>query len=121
MSISKRTVLAVAAIAGIAAAGGSAFTDSNTVPDSVAGYGTSTVSGATVSTVVHTLSGDGSKITGTTITFSTAQSATAVVKAGFGSSDLEACTLGGGNTTATCTYADGYDTATATSFNVAVS
>ena len=39
----KKIVLAVAVIGAIAA-GGAAFTAANTVPDSVAGYGTTTVS-----------------------------------------------------------------------------
>jgi hypothetical protein len=45
----KKIVLAVAVIGAIAA-GGVAFTAANTVPDSVAGYKTTTVSGATSST-----------------------------------------------------------------------
>ena len=45
----KKIVLAVAVIGAIAA-GGVAFTAANTVPDSVAGYGTNDVSGATVTT-----------------------------------------------------------------------
>jgi hypothetical protein len=120
MFIRKRTVLAVVAVAGIAAAGGSAFTDSNTVPDSVAGYGTSSVSGATVTNVAHTLSADGSAITASTLTFDTAQTGR-TVKAGFDSSSLQSCSLAADALSATCTYTTGYDTATATSFNVAVS
>ena len=120
MSIRKRTILAVVAISGIAAAGGSVFTDSNVVADSVAGYGTSTVSGATVTNVAHTLSADGSEITGSTLTFDTAQTGR-TVKAGFGNGSLESCSLATDALSATCTYAIGYDTATATAFNVAVS
>ena len=41
----KKIILAVAVIGAIAA-GGVAFTAANTVPDSVAGYATTTVSGA---------------------------------------------------------------------------
>jgi hypothetical protein len=120
MFIRKRTVVAVVAVAGIAAAGGSAFTDSNTVPESVAGYGTSSVSGATVTSVAHTLSANGSKITGSTLTFETAQTGR-TVKAGFDSSALESCSLAADALSATCTYASGYDTTDASSFNVAVS
>ncbi len=120
MSIRKRTVVATLALAGIAAAGGSAFTDSNTVADSVAGYGSSTVTGATVTGVTHTLSADGSHITASTLTFDAAQTGR-TVKAGFDSSSLEACSLAPDTLSATCTYATGYDTVTASTFNVAVS
>ena len=52
----KKIVLALVVI-GAVAAGGAAFTASNTVPDSVAGYGTSTVTGATADSVHYTLIG----------------------------------------------------------------
>lgn len=120
MSIRKRTVVTALAVAGIAAAGGTALTDSNTVADSVAGYGTSTVSGATVTDVTHSLSADGSEITASALTFATAQTGR-TVKAGFGSSSLESCSLAPDALSATCTYAVGYDTANADAFNVAVS
>jgi hypothetical protein len=120
MFMHKRTVVTAVAVAGIAAAGGSAFTAGNTVANSVAGYGTSTVSGATVTGVSHTLSADGSKITATTLTFNAAQTGR-TVKATFGTSAMEACTLSTDALSATCTYATGYDTATASAFNVAVS
>jgi hypothetical protein len=45
-------VLAGGAVAGLVAAG-SAFTASNTIPPSVAGYGHATISGATVSKVLY--------------------------------------------------------------------
>jgi hypothetical protein len=120
MSISKRTVLAVAAIAGIAATGGSAFTGSNDVADSVAGYGTSAVSGATVTSVVHTLSADGTAITSTKLTFDESQEGR-TVKAGFDTGSLQTCTVDGGGLTATCDYTTEYTTEGASSFNVAVS
>ncbi|HET7386953.1 MAG TPA: hypothetical protein VFJ19_09860 [Nocardioidaceae bacterium] len=108
-------------IASVAAAGGAAFTASNTVPSSVAGYGTASVTGATATSVVHTLSADGTTIDSTLITFDASQTGN-TVKAGFGSTPLEDCTVDSTDgTTATCTYAVGYDTATATSFKVAVS
>jgi hypothetical protein len=120
MSIRKRTILAGIAVAGVAAAGGSAFTASNIVPDSVAGYGSATVSGATVTSVSHGLSSDGTEITASTLTFDTAQTGH-TVKAGFGNGSLEPCSLAIGGLSATCTYAVGYDVATANAFNVAVS
>src|SRR3954469_1677940 len=57
----KKIVLAVAVIGAIAA-GGVAFTASNTVPASVAGYGTNVVSGTTVTAVHHTLTTNGQEI-----------------------------------------------------------
>lgn len=116
----KRKIFAAVAVAGVIAAGGSAFTASNTVVSSVAGYGTNTVTGATSTAITHTLSGDGTDITSSTITFSASQSGR-TVKAGFGTATLESCTVAVDGLSATCTYATGYDTATSTAFNVAVS
>lgn len=112
--------LTAVAVAGIVAISGSAFTAGNTVPDSVAGYGTSTVSGATATAVEHTLAADGATITSSTITFNASQEGN-TVKAAFGSAALEDCTLAVDFLSATCTYSTGYDTATASAFNVAVS
>ena len=48
----KRT-LGVVLVAGLAISGGSAFTASNTLPTSTAGYGANTVSGAVVSDIAY--------------------------------------------------------------------
>ena len=55
-SKTKKIILAVAAI-GVLAAGGAAFTEANVVPDSVAGYDTTTITGATATAVNYTLDG----------------------------------------------------------------
>jgi hypothetical protein len=85
----KKIVLAVAVIGAIAA-GGAAFTAANTVPDSVAGYGTSTVSGADATSVLHTLSADGTHITATDLVLTGDHSAD-TVKASFGADNPVAC------------------------------
>ncbi|MGY1809919.1 hypothetical protein ACI8AF_21335 [Blastococcus sp. SYSU D00669] len=83
-----RTSKLVLAGAGIAAAtaAGSAFTASNTVPASVAGYGQGTVTGATVTDIDYTpLSSDNSKldvIVFTTSTNVTGRVATLTLKSG---------------------------------------
>src|SRR3954451_23276498 len=64
----KKIVLAVAVIGAIAA-GGVAFTASNTVPATTAGYGTSAITGATVDSISYTTNGDGTQITDAKITF----------------------------------------------------
>ena len=69
-SKTKKIILAVAAI-GVLAAGGAAFTEANVVPDSVAGYDTTTITGATATAVNYTLDGTGENITDVAITFST--------------------------------------------------
>lgn len=120
MRITKKLVAALA-VTGVVAISGSAFTASNTVSTSVAGYGTNTVTGATATSVVHTLSTDGTTIVSSALTFDASQTGRTVV-AGFGTTALESCTVDTTTpTTATCTYATGYDTATATAFNIAVS
>lgn len=121
----KKTLVAFAA-AGLVAAGGSAFTAGNTVSgDNVAGYGSSTVTGATVEAVEHTLSADGSTIVSTALTFTTDLNAGHQVKAQFGTATLQSCTVtvnvSPTKDTATCTYTTAPTTSTATDFKVAVS
>jgi hypothetical protein len=113
----KKIVLAVAVIGAIAA-GGVAFTDSNTVVASVAGYGTAHVTGATTTDINHTLAVDGKTITSTVITFDADQTGNTVA-AGFGTDDLTPCVVT--TTTATCTWLPAQDTVAAQDFNVAVS
>jgi hypothetical protein len=118
----KRIIGAFVVIAAIAA-GGAAFTASNTVPNTVAGYGTSNITGATVTAMHYTLNADGTQITDAALTFDGDQTGN-VVKAGFGTDALTTCAVGSYNsgadtTDVTCT---GYTQPTATSatFNVAV-
>jgi hypothetical protein len=116
----KRIIVAIAVIGAIFA-GGAAFTASNTVPNTVAGYGTSNITGATVTAMHYTLNGAGTQITDASLTFSGDQTGN-VVKAGFGTDNLTTCTVGAftaGTTSATCS---GYtqNTAASATFNVAV-
>ncbi|HEY8701649.1 MAG TPA: hypothetical protein VIM08_11940 [Arthrobacter sp.] len=61
-------VLTAAAVAGLAFAGVSAFTASNTQPTgSTVGYGSTTVSGATVNSLTYTLDATGANITSATL------------------------------------------------------
>ena len=88
----KRIIGAIVVIAAIAA-GGAAFTAGNTVPDTVAGYGTSNITGATVTALHYTLNADGTQITDASLTFQGDQTGN-VVKAGFGTDSLTTCTVG---------------------------
>jgi hypothetical protein len=56
-----RAVLGVGLAAAVVAVGGYAFTASNTIPDSNAGYDTSTVSGYTISAISYHLDTDPTK------------------------------------------------------------
>ena len=109
----KRIIGAIVVIAAIAA-GGAAFTAGNTVPDTVAGYGTSNITGATVTALHYTLNADGTQITDAALTFQGDQTHN-VVKAGFGTDALTTCTVGSYDrdftTPATCI---GYTQSTAT-------
>ena len=49
-------ILGALAVAGLIIAGGTVFTEANTVPTSTAGYGTSTVTGVTVTNVHYAVS-----------------------------------------------------------------
>lgn len=86
-------LIAGLAVVGIVVAGGSAFTASNTVAASVAGYGTSTISGATATSVRYTLNGAGTQITAAAMNFD-GDLTGMTVKAGFGSDTLTSCTVG---------------------------
>jgi hypothetical protein len=119
-------LLGAVAVAGLVATSGSAFTASNTLNgNNVAGYGTSTVTGAITEVIEHSLSTDGTTITSTSLTFTTDLGADHQVKAAFGTAALESCTVtvnaSPTKDTAVCTYSTGYTTASASSFNVAVS
>ena len=87
----KKIVLAVAVIGAIAA-GGVAFTAANTVPDSVAGYATTTVSGATVTDVQYGLNSVGDTINTVTLTFSSPDITNLHVKIGFNGNATTDCT-----------------------------
>ena len=117
-----RRMVAVLVVIGAIAAGGAAFTASNTVPPTTAGYGTSTITGATATDIAYTLNADGTQITDATITF-TGDLSNDTVKAGFETSDLTTCSApvynGTTSSTSTCSgYAE--STAASASFNVAV-
>lgn len=61
--MSRRTkIFAGTILVAAVAAGGSAFTASNTVPNKTVGYGTNTVSGATVSSIGYNTNAAGSNI-----------------------------------------------------------
>lgn len=122
----KKLVLAGVAVTALALSSGGALTASNTLDgDNVAGYGSSTVTGATVEAIEHTLSSDGTTITSTQLTFTTDLGSGHQVKAGFGAASLQSCTVTVNTAptkdTATCTYSTAPSTSTATQFNVAVS
>jgi len=119
----RRIVAGVAVVAAVGAGGG-AFTASNTVPASVAGYGSSSISGATATALNYTLSADGTTITSAALTFTGNQTGR-TIKAGFGTDALTSCTVGSYDSVANTTPAtcSGYTQSTSSSstFNVAVS
>ena len=122
MSKTKRISGAFVAVAALAASG-AAFTANNTVPATVAGYGSGTISGATMKSVEYTLSPTGENITQVDLVILDDHT-DATVKVGFGSANLQDCTVDGtvngdGDTPATCTIT-GTTTADAASLHVAV-
>lgn len=117
------SVLAGLAVVGALAAGGAAFTASNTIPDTTMGFGTSNITGATATSLTYTRTADGSAITAATLIFTGDISAN-TVQAGFNANALDTCaggTFAAGNTTVVCTLTTPEPTAGATTFNVAVS
>jgi hypothetical protein len=117
------SILAGLAVVGALAAGGAAFTASNTIPDTVMGFGTSNITGAVATSLTYTRTADGSGITAATLVF-TGDISTRTVEAGFNSNALDTCAAGtfaAGSTTVVCTLGSTEPTDTATTFNVAVS
>ncbi len=103
----SRRMVAVLVVVGAIAAGGAAFTAANTLPPQTVGYGTETVSGATVDTVHDTLTADGAAITSVTLVMHAALPSNAVVTAGFSDeSGLDSCTTSD-QITYTCAIANG--------------
>jgi hypothetical protein len=122
MSKTKRIAGAFVAVAALAASG-AAFTASNTVPDTVAGYGSGTITGATMKSVEYTLSATGENITKVDLVILDDHT-DATVKVGFGGASLQACTVDGtlngdGDTTASCNIT-GTITADASDLHIAV-
>jgi hypothetical protein len=125
----RRIIGAVALIAALAA-GGVAFTATNTVVGSnnVAGYGTQQITGATVHDTHYTLSADGTLIEQVVLDFSPAINGTShsadgtadIVKIGFGPSPTvtapalpTACVVAADGATATCGDVEGQPAAMA--------
>lgn len=125
----KRLIGAVALIAALAA-GGAAYTASNTLSTSVAGYGNVSVTGDNVTDISNVLSADGQNIDTVNLTFATAVLANQTVTAGFGPTAGTApttlpttCLPVGGtypNTAFTCDFTGAAPTATSNDFAVAV-
>ena len=124
----KRLMGAVALIAALAA-GGAAYTASNTLSTSVAGYGNVAVTGDNVSDISNVFSADGQNIDTVNLTFQTAVLAGQTVTAGFGPTAGTAPTtlpvtcapVGSYPTTAfTCDFRTIAPTATSNEFAVAV-
>jgi hypothetical protein len=117
-------IVASIAVIGAVAAGGAAFTASNTIPSTVAGYGTSTISGATISSLSYTRSTDGATITAANLVIAgNMETPLKTVQAAFNSDILSACVVGTyDGTTSTPVTCTGFSQAAgaATAFHVAV-
>lgn len=114
-------IMAALAGAAIVVAGGSAYTAASDPIDSVAGYGSADVTGATAESVEHTLNATGDKIMSTTVVFTAPQTGN-LVKAAFNTDDLTLGTIGEGAAADTVTFSwgAGKSTASQTEFHVAV-
>ena len=98
----RRTIVAVALLTAILAAGAYAFTASNTVPSSNAGSGSGVVSGYTATNISYTLTA-ADPTTIDTLTFTIAPITTSVVKVKAGTTaSWKTCTNSSGSIT--CDY-----------------
>lgn len=99
-------VFAGAVLMAAVVAGGSAYTSSNTVPDATVGYGTNTVSGATVNSIAYNTNAAGDNVDSVSLTLA-GNTTTSAVSIGFNGGSTTACGTGAynevGNTTSyTC-------------------
>jgi hypothetical protein len=119
----RRYYLPMLVATGLVLLAGKAAMASNTVPSSVDGYGTATISGATATSISYGTSADGATISSVTVVFVGDLTGKAV-SAGFNSSALSVCTLGtfnaGANTTTAVCAGLAQNTATAATLAVAV-
>lgn len=109
----------IAGLAGLIAAGGSAFTDANTVPATVLGVGSGAVSGVTVTSVSYTLNANGTTINAVTMVLS-GDTTGSTIKIGFNHGAVAVCSGAGvfaTNTTYVCSGLT-QDVALTTSFEV---
>ena len=106
MRKSVRTLIAAAGIAAFAA-GGSAFTASNTqAAGQVVGYGSTTISGATVNSMAYNLNGPGDNVNSVTLVLATDTTGSAV-SLGFNGGNLTSCGTGVFTTVTTYTCNNG--------------
>lgn len=97
MRFNKTTRIAAAvAVIGAVAAGGAAFTASESLPTNVAGYGTTTVTGGTVTDLSYGLSTTGSDIVSASLTFQgdITGDTVGIGFDNFASGALQSCTVG---------------------------
>ena len=99
--------LGAVAIVGAIAAGGAAFTESNSLPAAnVAGYGSVTVTGVTATSVTYTLNGVGDTITAVNLVL-TGDTTPDTIKFAFNAENTVTCddagTFAAGSTTYACT------------------
>jgi hypothetical protein len=123
MRFKTTRIVAAIAVIGAVAAGGAAFTASNTVPSSVAGYGSASVTGGTVTSLTYGLSTDGSDIDTATVVWTGDTSADSTV-IGFNGDATQDCAsgtydIGSGDTTFVCTLS-GITTSDETSADIAL-
>ena len=114
-----RKVIWVAGLAGLLSAGGSAFTNANTVPATVLGVGSGAVSGVTVTSVSYTLNANGTTITAVTMVLS-GDTTGSTIKIGFNHNPVATCSGAGVFSTDTTYVCSGLsqDVATSKSFEV---
>lgn len=111
MRFKPTRIVASVAVIGAIAAGGAAFTASETLPTNVAGYGTTTVTGGTVTDLNYDLSTTGEYIDTANLTFSgdVVGDTVGIGFDGYDSGALQTCTVGSfttgspGSTAVTCT------------------
>jgi hypothetical protein len=99
----KTKLFAGAVLVAAVAAGGSAFTASNTVPDATVGYGTNTVSGATVNSIAYNTNAAGDNVDSVSLVLAGDTTGSAV-SIGFNGASTTSCGTGT------------YDSTTATSY-----
>lgn len=102
----KNKVFAGAVLVAAVVAGGSAYTASNTVPNATVGYGTNTVSGATVDSIAYNTNAAGDNVDSVALVLA-GDTTTSAVSLGFNGGSTTSCGTGtfdsvGNKTSYTC-------------------
>jgi hypothetical protein len=118
MQRKTRRIIGAAVLICALAAGGAAFTSSSSLPTTVAGFATSTITGANANSMTYSLSSDGSHIVGVHLVFT--ENLTAAGTGALATPATIQSAFEDGTLNSNCTIQGTFDTTTGTSLGTHV-